>query len=95
MAVLGSFNREEGNIPEGCSVDILPFNQQEQRRCYAYSKLLMKDAIPRKLEVTQLNVKVFLEEDINYLKFMADISSDMRELDRTKDNMGFLSVPSS
>jgi hypothetical protein len=57
IAVLGSFNREEGNIPEGCSIDILPFNHQEQRRCYAYSKLLMKDAIIRELEVTQLNVK--------------------------------------
>lgn len=52
MAVLSSFNREEGSIREVCSVDILPFNHQEQRRCYAYSKLLMKDAITRELEVT-------------------------------------------
>jgi hypothetical protein len=64
IAVLGSFNREEGNIPEGCSVDILPFNHQEQRRCYAYSKLLMKGAITRELEVTQLNVKGIFEKKI-------------------------------
>ncbi|YCI78182.1 hypothetical protein M1D47_06110 [Bacillus sp. R1-10] len=44
-------------MPEGYSIDILPFNHQEQRRCYAYSKLLMKDAITRELEVTQLKVK--------------------------------------
>jgi len=57
MAVLSSFNREEGSIQKGCSVDILPFNHQEQRRCYAYSKLLMKHAITRELEVMPLNVK--------------------------------------
>ncbi|MFA1713497.1 hypothetical protein ACDX66_17430 [Peribacillus frigoritolerans] len=68
MAVLSSFNREEGSIQKGCSVDILPFNHQEQRRCYAYGKLLMKDAITRELEVTQLNVKGILEEDSIYLK---------------------------
>ncbi|MBO0999325.1 STAS domain-containing protein [Bacillus sp. SD075] len=37
--------------------------------------------------------KVFSEEDINYLKSMADILSHMIELDQTKYSMGFLSVP--
>jgi rsbT co-antagonist protein RsbR len=37
--------------------------------------------------------RVFSEEDINYLKSMADILSHMIELDYTKYNMGFLSVP--
>ncbi|MCM3676511.1 hypothetical protein M3699_22310 [Peribacillus simplex] len=37
--------------------------------------------------------KVFSEEDINYLKSMADILSHMIELDQTKYGMGFLSVP--
>ncbi len=35
----------------------------------------------------------FTEEDVNYLKSMAEILSHIIELDRTKFNMGFLNVP--
>jgi rsbT co-antagonist protein RsbR len=35
----------------------------------------------------------FSEDDINYLKSIADILSHMIELDQTKYNIGFLSVP--
>lgn len=37
--------------------------------------------------------KDFSQDDINYLKSMAEIFSHMIELDQTKYNMGFLSVP--
>ncbi len=55
----------------------------------------MKGNVFGTLCVMDKEEKVFSEEDINYLKSMADISSDMIELDQTKYSMGFLSVPSS
>ncbi|GGD21527.1 STAS domain-containing protein [Pontibacillus salipaludis] len=37
--------------------------------------------------------KVFSDEDVEYLKSMADLLSHIIELDQTKFNMGFLNVP--
>src|SRR6478752_6524519 len=68
---------------------------------------LMKDAVTRQLEVTdQLQVKgflgvtlkdlkgnVFSGEDIDFLQSMAGILSHMIDLDETRYQMGFLSVP--
>ncbi|QHT47711.1 GAF domain-containing protein [Bacillus sp. SB49] len=123
MTVLSSYNRDEGIINEGYTVDYggtyCRFILNSRNKTMT-TENLMQEARTKDLEVTgelrkrgflgveltdvdgntfgtlcvmDSEEKVFEQEDIRFLKSIADVLSHIIELDQTQYNMALLNVP--